>query len=132
MEKVILQVLQDLDCDGWQDDDGVIHYDDSVRTKFGNLGNLRVEKSDDTWVIKETPGVALFSDGFIKSLVAGYVDDCTTLSMSPLGTNTVLIRASNGVARYQLHVAELEWSDRPDEPVNCQLATLTHQDWTPA
>lgn len=126
---ILLKLIEKYGPDGWQDEEGVIHYDKDFDTPFGILGNLWVKKEDEQWVIKKAPGVVLFSKGFIQSLIRGYQDECTELSLSAIGANTVKVKASNGWVRYQLHNDELRFSDQPDTEVGCFLATLTHEEW---
>ncbi|OQW34547.1 MAG: hypothetical protein A4E20_11035 [Nitrospira sp. SG-bin2] len=126
---ITLELIEKFGPDGYQDETGAEYFDDSFNTPFGKLGNLKVEKVDDQWVIKEAPGVCLFAKGFIQSLIKGYEDECTTVNASPFGWHSVNIEASNGYAIYQLYPDELRFSDRPEAEVKCFLATLTRQEW---
>lgn len=108
--------------DGFQDDDGVEHYDPNVYTKHGVLGSLEIRREGETVTIVDAPGVILISD----KLLAEGGDDVAQVCASPLGNfRTVAFRASNGWVRYQVEEDDLEWSDRPEDPVPHRLAFLT-------
>lgn len=123
-----LKLVEKYGPDGWQDEDGVIWYDDAFMTPWGILGSLTLEKGDG-WTITKADGVVLFNRGFIDGLAAGTLEDeCTQVRTSSLGFRTVLVTASNGYVVYQLVEDELKWSDTGDSP-KCYLATLNHQDF---
>lgn len=122
---ITLKVHQELGVDGFQDDDGVEHYDPNVYTKYGVLGSLKISREDDTVTIVDAPGVILISD----KLLAEGGDDVAQVYESPLGNfRTVAFHASNGWVRYQVEEDNLEWSDRPEDPVPHRLAFLTVKD----
>lgn len=125
---ITLELIQKYGPDGWQDEDGVIHYDDQFRTPWGPLGEVITEKTDAGWIIKKAGDVVLFGKGFVKSVLNGPVEDECTAFINDFGFIKVAIVASNGFAVYQVHEDELQWSDI-GKVAECYLATLTDSDW---
>lgn len=122
-----LKLIEKYGPDGWQDDEGVVWYDDTFDTPWGQLGALTLEK-EDGWTITKADGVILFNKGVIDGLAAGLIEDeCTQVRTSSLGFRTVLVTASNGYVVYQLVEDKLRWSDTGESP-QCYLATLNYQD----
>lgn len=114
MNPIILEVRQDLEHDGWQDEDGTIHYDDRVLTPFGQLGVLKtITGEDDSHTIIDAPEVVLIRHGFPTqwSMSVKGVSVDTTFA----GTQVMTLQADNGVVRYQLDPRPVRWSDGDDE-----------------
>ena len=114
MTTIVLEVQQDLENDGWQDEDGTIHYDDRVLTPFGQLGTLKTDTSDDDQhVIVDAPEVVLIRHGFPThwSMSVKGVSVDTTFA----GTQVMTLRAKNGEVRYQLDPRPVRWSDGDEE-----------------
>lgn len=123
---VVLECKQELGVDGWQDEDGVEHYDSRVLTPYGELGNLKIARDENgAATIEDAPGVILISE----KLISEGGDDIATVWTSPLGAfRTVSVVGVNGSVRYQLVEKRVEWSDRPEDPVPHRLAFLTVKD----
>lgn len=109
---IILEVKQDLDRDGWQDESGTVHYDDKIVTPYGELGTLRTETEGDSVIIIDAPEVVLVRHGFptqwSQSVQGVSVDTTFT------GVQIMRLQAANGEVRYQLDPRNVRWSDGDD------------------
>lgn len=101
--------------DGWQDPETLIIHYDPIKTPHGPLGNLKVRDSQ----ILEAADVALIS----KIVLIDVVPDA-------YGIRTLTVAADNGEVKYRILDDDLEWSDRPGEPVNFRLGLLQSSDWS--
>ena len=113
MQQIVLEVRQDLDHDGWQDEDGTVHYDDRIVTPFGPLGVLKTTTQDGEITIREAPDVILVRHGFPtqwSSDVRGVAIDTTFA-----GVQVMTVKGRNGEVRYQLDPRPVRWSDGTDE-----------------
>lgn len=126
---IILEVFQDLDTDGWQDEEGTIHYDDRIVTPFGELGVLKTTlDDDDTHTIVDAPEVVLIRHGFPthwSSSTRGVSIDTTFA-----GVQIMTLRADNGEVRYQLDPRPVRWSDG-DDAIPFYVAQRIYSDYTP-
>ena len=125
MNPIVLEVHQDLENDGWQDEDGAVHYDDRIVTPFGVLGMLKTTNIDDELVIVDAPPVILVRHGFPTAWSANTVG--VSIESTPFGSNVMSVRASNGTVRYQLDPRPVRWSDR-DEEIPFHIAQLIDSD----
>lgn len=113
MNPIVLEVEQDLDNDGWQDEEGTVHYDDRIVTPFGVLGSLQTTIKDDDLVIVDAPPVILVRHGFPTAWSM-----CTagvSMETTPFGATVMSVLARNGQVRYQLDPRPVKWSDREEE-----------------
>lgn len=126
MTQIILEVKQDLENDGWEDEDGTVHYDDKVVTPFGQLGTLNTIVEDDVITIIDAPEVILVRHGFPTQ----WSQDVGGVSMdtTPFGVQVMVVSASNGEVRYQLDPRPVRWSDG-DEDIPYYLAQLIHSNY---
>lgn len=126
MTPIILEVKQDLENDGWEDEDGTVHYDDKIVTPFGQLGSLNTVVEDDVITIIDAPEVILVRHGFPTQ----WSQDVSGVSMdtTPFGVQVMVVSASNGEVRYQLDPRPVRWSDK-DENIPFYLAQLIHSDY---
>lgn len=116
---ILLEVVGPYPPEGYQDEEGVEWYNDTVISKWGQVGNLKIEDG----VIKQTPGVALISREAVEK------QEIATIKTSPLGFSTVRFVADNGEVEYMLHDEHVGWADKPEVVVPFSLATLTFRDW---
>lgn len=121
MNPIVLEVHQDLENDGWQDEEGTIHYDDRIVTPFGAVGMLKTEYAEEDIVIVEAPQVILVRHGFPTA----WSRDTEGVSMetTPFGASVMTITALNGTAKYQLDPRPVRWSDE-DEDIPFYVAQL--------
>lgn len=127
MNTIVLEVKQDLDTDGWQDEAGTIHYDDRIVTPFGQLGTLKTETTaDGSHLIVDAPSVVLIRHGFPTqwSMNAKGVSIDTTFA----GTQVMTLKAVNGEVRYQLDPRNVRWSDG-DEDIPFYVALRIFSDY---
>lgn len=115
---ITLEVVGPYPPEGWQDEEGVIFYNKTVMSPFGEVKNLKIEDG----IIKETPEVALIS------LPAVEKQESATISVSPLGAKTVRFRADNGEVEYLIQNDDVFWSDQSVQ-IPHSLATLVFKDW---
>lgn len=125
MNPIVLEVQQDLDRDGWQDEEGTVHYDDRIVTPFGDLGMLKTTNADGELVIVDAPPVILVRHGFPTAWSASTVG--VSMHSTPFGVNVMTIQAVNGTVRYQLIPAPVRWSDK-DEEIPFHVAQLISSD----
>ncbi|ATN94016.1 hypothetical protein J4U01_gp053 [Mycobacterium phage Kumao] len=128
---IILKVEQDLDHDGYQDENGTEHYDDRVVTPFGELENLEVEIQDDGQpFVKHAPRVCLVRRGFPDEW-APRARVGVTVRETPFGAKVMRLEAKNCIVSYHLHPNPLQWSDRNHDGLleRQQLATRTLISW---
>jgi hypothetical protein len=124
---IILEVKQDLDHDGYEDEDGTVHYDDRIITPWGELGVLKVHLDGEEVVIDRAPYVILVSKRPPEEWVRDA--DGTTFSENFYGSRQMTVKGRNGEVRYQLIDRPVEWSDQPGQPVEHFLAVLSHSRW---
>lgn len=126
---IVLEVKQDLDHDGWQDENGTVHYDDRIQTPFGQLGTLKTDTDENnSHVIVDAPDVVLIRHGFPTqwSMSAKGVSIDTTFA----GVQVMTLKAVNGEVRYQLDPRNVRWSDG-DEDIPFYVAQRIYADYTP-
>jgi hypothetical protein len=127
---ILLELIEKYGADGWQDDEGAVHYDHEFTTPFGKLGSVVVEKCGGEWVINRADDVVLFGRGLVKSLLKGSVkDECTHAVINDWGFIKVYVQAKNGFVIYQVHEDELSWSDT-GKVAECYLATKVDGEWS--
>jgi len=121
-ETIVLQVFQDLDNDGWQDDDGTIYYDDRIVTPYGELGTLKTTASDDDLhQIVDAPDVILIRHGFPTQWSASTKG--VSIDTTFAGAQIMTLKADNGYVCYQLDPRPVRWSDG-EEDIPFYLAQL--------
>ena len=125
MNPIVLQVYQDLEHDGWQDEDGTIHYDDRIVTPMGLLGSLKTTTLDEELVIVDAPPIILVRHGFPTSWSSGTVG--VSMDVTPYGHTVMKVEASNGTVKYALDPRPVKWSDR-DEEIPFYLGHLISSD----
>jgi hypothetical protein len=120
---------------GYEDKDGVEHFNDRVTTPFGWLGDIKthVDVGEDgrpLLVIDRAEAVVLVSK---KPLSEWSWDQQVgvTMELNPFGFRMFTLNARNGMVRYLLHDDEVRWRDLPDEDTGMQIAKLMHSQWTP-
>lgn len=120
---------------GWQDEDGVEHFNDRITSPFGWVGNMKthVECDDDgqlQLVIDAAPSVILVSttpvEEWPESKQVG-----ASIETSPFGFRIFELAARNGTVRYVIKDDEVRWADLPDEETHVQIATLIYGQWRP-
>jgi hypothetical protein len=126
---IILDVRQDLDNDGWEDAEGTVHYDSTVATPFGLLGELRTLDAGESGIdIIQADEVILVRHGFptawSKNVQGVSIDTTFT------GIQIMTVKASNGEVRYQLDPRPVEWSDKPDEEIPFYVGIRIGTNWT--
>lgn len=124
---IILEVKQDLDRDGWEDEEGTVHYDDRVVTPWGELGELKTRVDGDDLVIDRASYVILVSKADPQEWKD--VPPGASVERSAYGSSTLSVEARNGKVRYQVIDRDVEWSDQPGETINCHLAVLADSHW---
>lgn len=120
---------------GYEDKDGVEHFNDRVTTPFGWLGNLKTFASpgpdgQPVLVIQEAPGVILVSRKPLEEW-PDYQQIGVTQELNPFGFRMFTLNARNGMVRYLLHDDEVRWKDNPDEDTGSQIGKLMVSQWTP-
>lgn len=125
MNPIVLEVHQDLDRDGWQDEDGTIHYDDRIVTPFGVVGMLKTDTVDGELVIVDAPPVILVRHGFPTA----WSKDTVGVSMdrTSFGATVMTVIGVNGTVKYQIDTRPVRWSDK-DENIPFYVAQLIDSD----
>lgn len=124
-DPIVLQVHQDLDVDGWEDENGTVHYDDNIYTPFGVLGNLDVKLPE--LVIRDSSKVILVRHGFPDAWAPDTTEG-VTMRETPYGDTLMTVNASNGTVVYQIDQRPVRWSDG-DEIIPFAVARLIESDW---
>lgn len=125
-DEIVLEVRQDLDRDGWEDEGGTVHYDSHVATPFGLVGNLETVKAGRDVVITAAPAVILVRHGFPTHWSSGVTG--VSIDQTFAGVEVMTVRGRNGEVRYQLDPRPVRWSDRED-PIPFFVAQLIHSEW---
>lgn len=127
MTHIILDVKQNLDMDGWEDDNGTVHYDDTIVTPFGQLGKLVTADDGGELLLTHADEVILVRHGFPTqwSGSAAGVSIDTTFA----GIQVMTVKATNGEVRYQLDPRPVRWSDRDDD-IPFYVATRIYSEFT--
>lgn len=120
---------------GFEDKDGVEHFNDRVSTPFGLLGEIKTrldvgEDGQPLVVIDQADAVVLITNKPFEE----WTEDAqvgSVLDLNPFGFRMLTINARNGMVRYLLHDDEVRWRDIPDGVVPLQIAKLMQSQWTP-
>lgn len=130
---IILEEIGPYPVGGFEDEDGVEHFNDRVRTPYGLLGNLLVDFDGEVPVIVRADPVVLIRRGFPDEWTAPTTG--VTIEQNPLGFKLFQLDARNGMVRYRLDDSELIWKGSTPEfnqkfAVQ-QLGVLSWNAWTP-
>lgn len=121
---ILLTVYGDRIVDGYQDEDGVEHFNDRVGTPLGDLGKLAAEQIDGELTITQADEVVL-----IWKHVEGKPG--VTVETTAFGFRLFDLEASNGMVRYRIFEEPVEWADSDEGPIEHWLAIRTFADWKP-
>lgn len=126
---IVLEVFQNLDHDGWQDEEGTIHYDDRIVTPFGELGVLKTTLGEQgSHTIVDAPDIVLIRHGFPTHWSASTKG--VSIDTTFAGVQIMTLRADNGEVRYQLDPRPVRWSDG-DDAIPFYLAQRIYSDFEP-
>lgn len=127
MNQIILEVKQNLDVDGWEDANGTVHYDDTIATPFGQLGQLHIANDGDDVMILQADETILVRHGFPTHWSSGIKG--VSIDTTFAGVQVMTLKARNGEVRYQLDPRPVRWSDK-DEDIPFYLAKRIHSSFT--
>lgn len=127
---IVLEVKQDLDNDGWEDDNGTVHYDDTIQSPWGPVEQLETTFNEGgELVITNAPRVILVSNKPIDEWPQ-QSDGVTVVKNEAFGLKLLKVEAVNGNVVYQYIPGLLAWSDEPGELISdYSLGIRTSLEW---
>lgn len=147
--KTYLEVIGAYGDTGWQDADGIEHFNDRVACDYGLLGKLKVEFEDGFPIIVQADELVLIRRGFPHAWTTSTVG--AQICENPFGFARFRLTGKNGRVEYRLIEDELAWKPQEKQKVNLgpsrrildggeetqmdlslwQLGIREYENWTP-